>query len=152
MILDHLTNEQAFAVLPDWPQIEAFLRSADVLTCEPGRYDLDGDRLYAIVAEEQHSTSTNPLEAHRRYIDVQAAVRGSFVVYWRALRDCTSPLQAYDPEKDMLLMADEATTTLTLVPGVAAVFYPEDAHAPQPPAESVRKVVFKIAVSKMNNA
>jgi YhcH/YjgK/YiaL family protein len=148
MILDHLTNEQAFAVLPDWPQIVTFLQDPDILTCEAGRYDLDGERLYAIVADDVHTNKANPLEAHRRYIDVQVAVRGSFVVQWKALQDCTSPLQAYDAEKDMLLMADEATTTLTLVPGIAAVFYPEDAHAPQPPAESVRKVVFKVAVGK----
>lgn len=144
MILDHLTNDRAFAVLPEWPQIVAFLRTADVLTCDAGRYDIDGDRFYAIIADELHTETTNPLEAHRRYIDVQVAVRGSFVVLWQALRECISPLQAYDPKKDMLLMADEATTKLMLVPGVAAVFYPEDAHAPQPPEEAVRKVVFKI--------
>lgn len=146
MILDHLTNDRAFISLPDWPQIVAFLRTADVLSCEPGRYNIDGDRFYAIIADEEHSGNANPLEAHRRYIDVQVAVRGSFNILWRALRECTSPLQAYDPEKDMLLMADEAPTRLTLVPGLAAVFYPEDAHAPQPPDASVRKIVFKIAV------
>lgn len=146
MILDHLTNDRAFAILPDWPQIVAFLRGADVLTCEAGRYDIDGDRLYAIIADEQHTDATNPLEAHRRYIDVQVAVRGSFVVRWKALRECIRPLQAYDHDKDMLLMADDAVTAMVLVPGVAAVFYPDDAHAPQPPTESVRKVVFKIAV------
>lgn len=146
MILDHLTNDRAFAALPDWPQIVAFLRTANVLLCEPGRYDIDGDRFYAIIADEVNTTTVNPLEAHRKYIDVQVAVRGSFVVLWRALRECISPLQAYDPDKDMLLMADEATTRLTLVPGVAAVFYPDDAHAPQPPAEAVRKVVFKIRI------
>ncbi len=146
MIIDHLTNDRAFSAIADWQQVITFLRTADILNCEPGRYDIDGDRFYAIVADEENTNNVNPLEAHRRYIDVQVAVRGSFDVLWRALRECISPLQAYDPAKDMLLMADEATTRLTLEPGVAAVFYPEDAHAPQPPHEFVRKVVFKIAV------
>ena len=113
---------------------------------EPGVHKIDGDRFFAVVAVEQHVDKTNPLEAHHKYIDVQVAVEGAFEVLWRPLSTCTNVKKEYDEESDLLFMGDEPTTRMTLEPGVAAVFYPEDAHAPQPPSKHVRKVIFKIAV------
>lgn len=146
MIIDHITNTESFRHLPWYASIADFLRNNDLLATDPGRYDIQGDDLFVIVADDVHREANPPLEAHRTYIDLQIALSGSFDVLWRPLAECTEELQPYSEEDDVLLMSDHASTRLTLTPGIAAVFYPRDAHAPQPPGERVRKAVFKIRV------
>ncbi|MBS1560292.1 MAG: YhcH/YjgK/YiaL family protein [Bacteroidetes bacterium] len=146
MIVDAITNTASFAHLPWFERIHQFLASTDLDALEPGRVEIDGDRLFAIVADD-HARDARPLlEAHRRYIDLQLAVHGAFDVLWRPLSSCTTVDQPYDAETDLIFMADTAQTRLHLSAGMAAVFFPDDAHAPQPPANVVRKIVFKIHV------
>lgn len=144
MTLDLISNTSSFAQLPDWSLITEFLAAPDLLTCEAKRYDIDGDRLYAIVADDVFKEGASPLEAHRKYIDVQVALIGSFNVLWKPLAQCVQVKKEYDADDDYLLMSDEAHTRIHLSPGVALVLHPADAHAPQPPTDRVRKVVFKI--------
>jgi len=146
MILASTEDTAAFTHLPFWSDVQAFLMRADLSSLEAGRYDIHGDDLYAIIAEEEYKEGSNSLEAHRTYLDVQVALEGSFDVLWRDLSSCIREKKAYDAENDYLLMSDEAHTRLHLVPGIAAVFYSNDAHAPQPPSTRVRKVVFKVKV------
>lgn len=146
MIIDQFSNVGSFQHLPWYASIAEFLRDTDLLSAEPGRYDVHGDDLFVIVADDVHREAHPPLEAHRSYIDLQIALSGSFDVLWRPLGECTDELQPYSEEDDVLLMSDHASTRLTLTPGIAAVFFPQDAHAPQPPAVRVRKAVFKIRV------
>jgi len=146
MIIDHISNTESFRHLSWFASIADFLRDNDLRTADPGRYDVQGDDLFVIVADDVRREATPPLEAHRTYIDLQIALSGSFDVLWRPLAECTEEFQPYSAEDDVLLMRDQASTRLTLTPGIAAVFFPQDAHAPQPPDERVRKAVFKIRV------
>lgn len=139
--------EHHAAVLPHWPAVKAFLDRPDLATLEPGRVEIAGDDVFAIVADDVAREAAPPLEAHRRYLDVQLAVRGSFDVLWHPLAACTQVRAPYEAEHDVLLMDDVPHTRLHLTPGVAAVFYPDDAHAPLPPADQVRKIVVKVALS-----
>jgi len=146
MILAAISDPTAFAQLSDWQTIHAFLTDPATATCEPGRYELDGDRLYAIVALDEPRDAVAPLEAHRRYIDVQAAITGSFEILWRAQTDCTQVMQPYNEDDDVELYDDEPTTCLHLSPGLAVVLHPNDAHAPQAPYEHLLKVIVKVLV------
>jgi len=146
MIIDSISNTASFAHLPWFDSIREFLSTTDLAALEPGTVHLDGDRLYAIIADDVARDEQPKLEAHRRYIDLQLTIRGSFDVLWRPLSSCSDLSRPYDEENDYLLMGDSAATRLHLSEGVAAVFFPEDAHAPQPPDVSVRKIVFKIHV------
>lgn len=146
MIIDQIHNSDSFRHLPWFTAINVYLDTTDLLSAEPGRYDIDGDDLFVIVADDEARDAHPPLEAHRTYIDLQLALSGSFDVLWRPLAECTQELQPYSDEDDVLLMSDAASTRLTLTPGIAAVFFPQDAHAPQPPSIAVRKAVFKIKV------
>ena len=146
MIIDQINNSASFRHLPWFAAIQDFLQTTDLISVEPGRIDIDGDNLFVIVADDSARDAHPPLEAHRTYIDLQLALAGSFDVLWRPLAECTQELQPYSDEDDVLLMSDPAPTRLVLSTGIAAVFFPEDAHAPQPPTTSVRKAVFKIRV------
>jgi YhcH/YjgK/YiaL family protein len=147
MILSDINDHNAFAALPDWPTIVAFLQDPTTATCPAGRYDLDGDRLYAIVADDEPRDDVAPLEAHQQYIDVQTAISGSFEILWKPLHECSDVRQPYAAESDVVLFNDEPTTCLHITPGLAAVLYPSDAHAPQAPYSHVRKVIVKIRIS-----
>lgn len=146
MILAHLTDTTAFAHLPWWNLVLTFLGGHDLTTLDAGRHDIDGDRLYAIVADDTARDVVNPLEAHRAYIDVQLAVTGSFPVLWRPLETCTMLRSDYVADSDIILYDDMPSSLVLLEPGTALVLHPNDAHAPQPPDVAVRKIVFKVSV------
>ncbi len=146
MILAHLTDTTAFAHLPWWNLVLTFIGGRDLTALEAGRHDIDGDRLYAIVADDTARDVVNPLEAHRAYIDVQLAVTGSFPVLWRPLETCTLLRSDYVADSDIILYDDMPSSLVLLEPGTALVLHPNDAHAPQPPDVAVRKIVFKVSV------
>lgn len=150
MIVEQLSSSDYLsASLPWWPKVQNFLQTSDFSSMPAGRIDIDGDDLYAIIADDVSRDDKAYLEAHRRYIDVQIATDGAFDILWKPLSACTNERQAYDEEKDYCLMNDDANTRVAVLPGTAVILFPEDAHAPQPPASHVRKVVVKAAVSLM---
>ncbi len=146
MIIDQFSETSAFEHLTWFVAIQEYVLNNNLHEADAGRYDIDGDDLFVIIADDTARDVHPPLEAHRTYIDLQLTIEGSFDVLWRPLAQCVDLLQPYSSEDDVLLMSDSATTCLTLSEGIAAVFFPGDAHAPQPPSVSVRKAVFKIKV------
>jgi biofilm protein TabA len=125
----------------------SYLSNQDFSTIRPGRIDLQGDDLFALVQEY----TTRPFEqgvweAHRRYIDVQYMISGRERIYFAPLE--TMQLGTYVPEKDFLPMTGDGIP-LDLFAGFFVVFYPEDAHMPGLQATtlaSVKKVVVKIKI------
>jgi len=153
MILDRLEHAGMYRGLG--PGIAAaldWLAATDVLCLAPGRHELDGDRLVAIVQRYR----TRPLaeaiwEAHRRYLDVQYVAEGAERIGYRPLEEGLTVKQPYDQGKDAALF--ETWGDLVEVPaGSFAIFAPQDVHAPGlvcspsgEPAE-VLKVVLKVAL------
>lgn len=149
MIVDTLASPAAFAHLPWFARVRDFLAANDLTTVEPGRHDIDGDQCFVIVADDVRRDDVAPLEAHRQYIDVQIALQGSFDIMWSPLSSCTRVTKPYDTDDDVELYADAPSTRVHVAEGTAVVLYPDDAHAPQPPANAVRKCIFKVHTSYM---
>ena len=149
MIVDTLASPTAFAHLPWFVRVRDFLAAHDLTTVEPGRHDIDGDQCFVIVADDVRRDDVAPLEAHRQYIDVQIALQGSFDIMWSPLSSCTLVTKPYDIDDDVELYADAPSTRVHVAEGTAVVLYPDDAHAPQPPANAVRKCIFKVHTSYM---
>lgn len=149
MIVDALTSTFAFAHLPWFASLRNFLAAHDLVAAEPGRYDVDGDSCFVIVADDIHRDEVAPLEAHRRYIDVQIALQGSFDIMWSPRSSCEQISKSYDADADVELYADAPSTRVHVTEGTAVVLYPDDAHAPQPPSNAVRKCIFKVHISYM---
>jgi biofilm protein TabA len=146
MILDTLDNADRYTSLhPAFAKVFAFLRSPSFHAVDPGRLEIDGTHVYALVS---HLPGKRPdearLEAHRRYIDVQYLIAGTESMGWRALADCGEEEHPYDPEKDLLFLSDPPATWITIHPGTFVVFFPGDAHAPMVSHGIVRKVVLKV--------
>lgn len=149
MILDRLDNADRYVALnPALAAAFAFLRRAGVDRLPLGRQEIDGDRVYAIVAKDKgRRRDEAKLEAHRRYIDIQFVVTGTDEMGWKDLASCREPPVPYDAKKDFVLLEDRPDSWVAVGPGTFAVFFPEDAHAPLVGTGVIHKVIVKVAVS-----
>jgi YhcH/YjgK/YiaL family protein len=114
---------------------------------EPVRVEVDGKNIFAL----HQSYTTKPVnegrfEAHRRYIDLQYIASGTELIRIAPLPEgiTTDP---YDSETDLEFFHLKEGSDLLLKPGMVAIIYPEDLHAPNlangDPA-LVQKVVVKV--------
>jgi YhcH/YjgK/YiaL family protein len=150
MILDTLANASLYEGLgPKFVQAFNYLRQTDFSKVEKGRYDLDGDHIFAIVNEyDTVDAATEKMEAHKKYIDVQYVARGEELVGHDFLLN-KQPSQAYDAEKDYMLFSETPSFFSKFTEGSFAIFFPTDLHMPNIRVNgpvSVKKVVIKIAV------
>ncbi len=130
---------------PGLAAAEEFLRGGKWRERPAGRIEIDGERLYAVVVREDgRGQARARLEAHRRYVDVQFQVAGTDEIGWRDVRTCEA-LTPYDAGKDVCFSSETPASWITVPPGVAAVFFPEDAHAPLAGMGPLHKVVVKLA-------
>ncbi|MGJ3243033.1 MAG: YhcH/YjgK/YiaL family protein [Opitutales bacterium] len=99
-----------------------------------GTIDLGSPGFYLNV----HSYTTRPLEAcrfesHRATVDIQVVLQGAEWIDWHPADELT-PEGAWDAERDFQFHQPPAVPPLgrlRLVPGFAAIFFPEDGHRPQ---------------------
>ena len=147
MVLAHLTDaERYFSLHPGFPAAFAYLRQLDVATLQPGRYEIDGARLRAIVEHTTGRTRAGAkLETHARYIDIQFVAAGADEFGWQDAATCAAPLP-YNAEKDLTFYADVPDIWVPLPAGTFALFFPADAHAPLAGSGEMLKVVVKVAI------
>ncbi len=124
-----------------------FLQTTKLDGLPVGKHEIDGGRLFAIVAHDQGRGREGAiLEVHRRYIDIQYVVSGNELIGWQPLASCSVIKQAYDSETDLAFFLDRPPSWFELAPRSFAVFFPEDAHAPLAADGPVHKIVVKVAV------
>jgi YhcH/YjgK/YiaL family protein len=148
MILDYLDNWERYVALhPGFPAAFEFLKRRDLADLSAGRHPLDGERLYALVVQEDgRGRDKAKLEIHRRYIDIQLTVTGTDDIGWKPAAHCSSYDQEYEDEKDVAFFSDEPEVWVTTSPGRFGIFFPEDAHAPLGGTGPIHKIVVKAAV------
>lgn len=149
MILTTLADSGRIEPLhPLFKRFFDYVKEHDLLHAPLGRIEVDGDRLFINNVEADLTDSaTQPLEAHREYIDVHVVLGGEEHFGWRPLADCAAVRQSYDPAVDCALYADRPSSWLTLRPGQAAIVFPEDPHAPVVGEGRVRKLIGKIKLA-----
>ena len=143
------TCERYYALGERFRKALEFLKERDIATMEPGRYDIDGDDIFALV--QQYVTKTIDecsLEAHRVYADVNYIAEGFEYLGYAPLERAGKPVVEYTPEKEAAFFEKECDFFL-LRKGDIAIVFPEDAHMPQKRAlvpVSVRKACIKVRV------
>jgi biofilm protein TabA len=154
MILDRLEHAHLYRPLGvEIARALDYLRQTDLCKLADGRYELDGDRLFALVQRYRPKAASEALwEAHRRYVDVQYVAAGRERMGYTLLRSDLAVSRPYDPERDIIFYDTDGD--LVEVPeGSFAVFMPHDIHAPgltlEPPetVKEVCKVVVKCRVA-----
>lgn len=148
MIFDHLENADRYMALhPGFAKGFAFLRQAGLDTLAAGRYEIDGDRVYALVFESDgKDKGNNVLEAHQLYLDVQFTVSGLECIGWKSTPSCTMVHTPYDEKNEAILFSDPPTVWTEVPAKHFVVLWPHDAHSPMNGQGAIRKVVLKIAV------
>ncbi|MGE5320286.1 MAG: YhcH/YjgK/YiaL family protein [Hyphomicrobiaceae bacterium] len=148
MILATLAEADRYLALhPLFARAIEFLRSTDLKALAPGRHEVLGEQVFAIVeACAGRTRAEAKLECHRRYIDIQLVLEGVDEMGWKPVAACVDPATDYDEARDIRFFNDAPSSWIATVPGVFCLFFPDDAHAPLVSREMVRKVVVKIAV------
>ncbi len=149
MILDNLAAADRYELMhPGFRAAFDYLRSVSP-PFVIGRHEIDGERLFAIVARnEGRGRDGAKLEVHRRYIDIQYCATGHEVIGWRPLGECSHAEGAFDEIRDIQFFADRPLTWVDVPCGNFAIFYPDDAHAPLAGEGEVWKIVVKVAVER----
>ena len=125
-----------------------FIEEIDFDLIDPGKYNVAGDEIFAIVSEyETKKVADAKPEAHERYIDIQYMVKGEEIMGYAPLED-QEILIPYDVDKDVVFYNAEVSR-VKVSEGMFALFYPNDIHAPSikvKESKSVKKVVVKVMI------
>ncbi len=148
MILDRLQFYERYEGLHDgFKEAFAFLLQPNLEQLTPGRIDIDGDRIFAILETAPGRTIEEAkLEAHRKYIDIQYVITNGDRMGWHNTSLCKRPMGDYDARKDIIFFRDEPDLWVAVPPGAFAIFFPEDAHAPLVGEGPIFKAIIKVAV------
>jgi uncharacterized protein, YhcH/YjgK/YiaL family len=132
-----------------------YLKNTDFAKLENGRYDIDGDRIFAMLQEYDTSPKeTRKAETHRKYIDIQYVFQGAETVGYGFTDGANEILEDLSAEKDAVFYSSvQNERDLVLSAGRYAIFFPTDIHRPCCDFEEnamrqhhVKKVVIKVAV------
>ena len=150
MIMDRLENAHLYQGLGGLiAKGLHFVNTTDLTALEPGRHPIEGDDLFAMVMDYD----TKPMaeaawESHKRYLDIQVVVGAEELMGYADISQLE--LGEYDDERDFQALSGQGAF-LRFQPGMFAIFWPQDGHAPgmavndQP--VKARKVVVKAKVA-----
>ena len=146
MVVDTLDNLGKYVSLnPLFVQAAEFLQSHDLLQLEIGKTELKGKDLVVNVAQTNPKTKDQAkLETHNEFIDIQIPLSGTEIIGYTAARDCVPANAPYSAENDITFFEGAADTYITLKPGMFAIFFPQDGHAPAISPEGVKKIIVKV--------
>lgn len=148
MIYDTLAHRAAYAgAHPGLDLGLKFLAETDFSQLEDGRYELDGERVFANVMRYETKPANDLPEAHRKYIDVQYLIEGEELIGVAPLEE----MEGVDsqPGPDCWLYRGR-TQKLTVTGDRFLAVWPQDAHAPGIAPDGrgapARKCVVKVLV------
>jgi len=149
MIIDVLENANLYLeVNSKFKKAFNFLRNTDLSKLEIGKYEIEGNSIYAIVDSYLTRSKEEVLwEAHRRYMDIQLVIKNKEQMGYANLRQMQNCTQ-YDQEKDILFF--KGTGSYFIIPtGTFVILTPQDVHMPgivigKP--EAVKKIVLKVLI------
>jgi biofilm protein TabA len=148
MVLDRIDNaERSFSLHPGFAPAFAHLKTLDPASIAPGRYPVDGDRLFMIVQRGPgKGKEKTRLEAHKRFIDIQCTLSGTDLIGWMNIRQCAFDGLGYNEEKDIEFFSGQSDVWVPVPAGSFGIFFPEDVHAPNGAEEELFKIVLKVRV------
>lgn len=131
-----------------WDKAFHFLKSNDLADLKPGKHPIDGDNLFALVAENAvKDLDSTRFEAHQRYADLQYVVAGRELIGLVPLEDA-KVLVEYDPKNDIGFWEAKSVKfdMMDATPDRFFVFFPRNAHRPGiiNGDSSVKKIVLKL--------
>lgn len=149
MIYSKLENLSVYLSTEIYTEVEKFLNQVCADMPE-GKYPILGEKVFArVMSYDTKEPEICRIEAHDRYIDIQATIAGAegIGVYDRK---ALTEADLYNEEKDVIHYVKKGAEQIAYtvnVPGYFTLLYPEDAHSPQEKVLSfnqVKKFVIKV--------
>ena len=127
----------------------SFVSGFDISRAD-GRYDIDGDMIYAMVATyDTKAAEEIKFEAHKKYIDIQLLLEGAEFLDVSVHEKCQVDTPYSEQNDVAFFRSPQDFTSVLLEPGNFAVLYPHDIHRPGrsiKEKKQVRKIVLKVRV------
>lgn len=150
MVLDHLSNcDFYYSQHPLFPKAFDYLKGLKESDFENAKLEIDGDQCFALFYKgEGKEPDPILMEAHKKYIDIQYVLKGSDLMGFRPLLECSRVHTAYVEADDYMLFKDQPHTNILVKENCFTIFYPTDAHAPLLGKKEMWKVVVKVRIFK----
>ena len=148
MIYDTLAHAHLYQGISDRLQKGLdFLIHSSFASLPDGRYEIDGDDVFANIAHGKTAQNTPNAEAHDVYIDIQFLIEGHELI-GVAQRETLTEVEAH-PERDIWFYTGKYEY-LSLGDNRFIILWPHDAHAPNHAVDGIpvatRKCVVKVRV------
>ena len=131
MIIDKLENLKKYeAVNPLFAKVVEFLEQNDLDKLETGKHEIVGKDLFVNIQMAKGKTPDEAtIETHDKMIDIQIPISAA-ETFGYTQRDAL-PQAEYNAEKDITKIPNLAADSyITCQPGMMAIFFPQDGHAP----------------------
>ena len=134
-----------------WPEAFrkafVFLKNSDLEHMEVGRYEIDGDDVFAMIQKQITAASEQKkAESHFKYIDIQYLISGEEKQGFAPLTEGME--REEHPERDVTFYPEVSDENyICLKPGDFAVYFTNDVHRPNCAVEEgmeIKKVIVKI--------
>ncbi len=147
MIIDVLENATMYMQINNrFRKAFDFLKNTNLLELNPGKYEIEGNEIYASVDTYYTVPKEKKMwEAHRRYIDIQFLIKNSEQMGYAHLEQMKQ-ITEYDEDKDLVFYEGNGNF-FTVNPGTFVIFFPQDAHMPGIEIEKskeIKKIVLKV--------
>jgi YhcH/YjgK/YiaL family protein len=134
-----------------WEKAFAWLKETNLETIPPGKYKIDGNRVYASVAESPTKDPDNARwEAHKKYADIQYVISGVEKMGVAPVSKAVA-IEPFNVSNDLgFYEIPEADCSYYTADSEAFfIFFPQDAHRPcirMHECDKNKKVVVKVLV------
>ncbi len=146
MIIDKLENLKNYeSVNPLFSKVVEFLQKNDLNKLEIGKHEIVGKDLFVNITMTKGRTPDEAvIETHDKMIDIQIPLSDA-ETFGYTQRD-QLPKAEYNTEKDITKIPNLAADSyITCQPGMMAIFFPQDGHAPCiAGVPEIKKAIFKV--------
>ncbi len=147
MVIDTLENLAKYEALnPLFKEVVEFLKNNDLNTLESGKHLIKDKDLFVNITTAKGKTPDEAvLETHVKMIDIQIPLDGPETYGYTP--QSRLPEADYNAEKDITKYEGIAESFIDCQPGMFAIFFPQDGHAPCiSMAPEIKKAIFKVKV------
>ena len=145
MVLDTIENLGKYVGLnPLFADVVKFIKENDLLALEEGKhYIKDKDLFVNITTAKGKTKEESVMETHKNMLDIQIPLDANETYGYIPLEEM--PEAEYNAEKDVTKYPGlMGTSYVTCRPGMMAIFFPQDGHAPCIATQPVKKAIFKV--------
>lgn len=145
MVLDTIENlEKYVGMNPLFADVVKFIKENDLLALEEGKHYIKDKDLFVNITTAKGKTKEEAvMETHKNMLDIQIPLDADETYGYIPLEEM--PQAEYNAEKDVTKYPGlMGTSYVTCRPGMMAIFFPQDGHAPCIATQPVKKAIFKV--------